>query len=307
MKKIFYLAILLPFQLSAQNVGIGNPSPTEKLDVAGNINVTGTIKTNGTDGTAGQVLMKNSNGVLNWGDLGEFKNVAAFTDTTSTFINWVVPAGTTRVWVEIWGGGGAGLSAGGGGGGYMSLLFNVTPAQILYVTVGKGGNDNPIFSGSLTYNQTGGASRIDFAGQYYIGSGGGGGTTLTAFSYPQYLPGFGGNYVTSVSSTTSPRGPFYAQAGQSGGIFHYEYNSISSTQYYRLGYYGDGGNAGNTTYSAKGAFEEYLFTNSSPPSSVRTLHNGARAGIFPGGGGGGSPQLVNDYRSGANGLVLIHY
>ena len=307
MRKIFYLIIFLPFQISAQNVGIGNPLPTEKLDVAGNINVTGTIKTNGTDGTAGQVLMKNSNGVLNWGDLGDFKNVAAFTDTTSSFINWPVPAGITRVWVEIWGGGGSGLIAGGGGSGYISLLLNVTPAQSLSVTVGKGGKDNPTISGSLTYNQGGGDSRIDVAGQYYIGSGGGGAATSLSFPFPQYLAGYGGGYLTSISSTTSPRGPFYTQAGQSGGIFHYEYNSISSNQYYRLGYYGDGGNSGNgASYIAKGAFEEYSVIIS-PASSTRTLHNTAKAGIFSGGGGGGGPQLVNDYRGGANGLVLIHY
>jgi hypothetical protein len=306
-RSFLYLLLLLPGIVSAQNVGIGNATPAEKLDVSGNINLTGTIKANGTDGAPGQVLMKNNSGLLNWGDIGDFKNVAAFTDTSGIFINWNVPAGITRVWVELWGGGGAGLFTGGGGGGYMSMLVNVTPAQILNVTVGKGGKDLPTVSGSLTYNQGGGDSRIDISGQYYIASGGGGGATSTFFSYPQYTPGFGGSYITSVSATTSPRGPFYTQGGQPGGLFRNEYNSIGSNQYFILRYYGDGGTAANTgNYMARGAYEEYTVIIS-PSSTTRNLHNPARPGNFPGGGGGGGPQLVNDSRNGANGLVLIHY
>jgi hypothetical protein len=189
----------------------------------------------------------------------------------------------------------------------MSLLFNVTPAQTLLITVGKGGKDIQTVSGTLTYNQTGGDTRVDISSQYYIASGGGGAATSLAFSFVQYLAGFGGGYLPSVSSTTSPRGPFYAQSGQSGGLYHIEYNSIGSNQYYRLGFYGNGGNAANTGNSvANGAYEEFSVIVS-PSSSTRTFHNSAHAGIFPGGGGGGGPQLVNDSRAGANGLALIHY
>lgn len=309
MMKIFFL-IPITFLAAgslAQNVGIGNPTPAEKLDVNGNINVTGTIKTNGTDGAAGQVLMKNSAGVLNWGNLGDYKNIAAFTDTVGSSINWTVPAGITNLWVELWGGGGAGLNTGGGGGGYMSLLFTVTPGQSLQVTVGKGGKDAQILSGSLLYNQSGSASRIDIAGQYYLANGGGGALTSTAFSYPQYTPGAGGTFFVSTAATTSPRGPFYTESGEPGGLFKYEYNTITSNQYYRHTYYGDGGAAANTNhFAAKGSYEEFTFIIS-PASNTRNTHNPARPGNFPGGGGGGGPFLTNDIRNGANGLVLIHY
>jgi hypothetical protein len=107
--------------LGNRNVGIKNPTPAEALDVTGNINVTGTIKANGVDGTANQILMKNGSGTLAWGDMCEFKNMVSLIDTTTTLI-WVVPAGVTRIWVEMWGGGGAGLEAGGGGGAYVSFL-----------------------------------------------------------------------------------------------------------------------------------------------------------------------------------------
>jgi hypothetical protein len=67
MKKLLSLIfIAITVQSQAQNVGVGNPNPAEKLDVTGNINVTGTIKANGVDGTARQVLAKNATNNLAW-------------------------------------------------------------------------------------------------------------------------------------------------------------------------------------------------------------------------------------------------
>jgi hypothetical protein len=48
------------------NVGIGTTSPTEKLDVAGNIKTTGEIKPNGTAGQVNQVLTSNGDGTMQW-------------------------------------------------------------------------------------------------------------------------------------------------------------------------------------------------------------------------------------------------
>jgi hypothetical protein len=67
MKKLFLFTLMaIAIQAQAQNVGIGNPAPNEKLDVTGNINVTGTIKANGVDGTANQVLAKNASNNMAW-------------------------------------------------------------------------------------------------------------------------------------------------------------------------------------------------------------------------------------------------
>ena len=74
--KIFLLLIhvILFSSISySHNVGISVPSPTEKLDVNGNINLTGTIKTSGASGQTGQALMTNSTGNMVWGNLTEYK------------------------------------------------------------------------------------------------------------------------------------------------------------------------------------------------------------------------------------------
>lgn len=301
------MLILFPFFIEAQNVGIGNPTPNEKLDVTGNINVTGTIKANGVDGAPNQVLMKNSSGNFSWGDIGNFKNIATFTDTTTTNIGWSVPANTPKIWVELWGGGGAGLDAGGGGGGYMSLLFDVTAAQTLSLTIGKGGKDAVTISGTLKFNQSGTGSRIDIAGTAFIANGGNSALTSTFFAFPQYSPGTGGTYFTFVPATTSPRGSFYSEAGQYGGPYKQTYEAVGTNQYFLHKIYGYGGAGANTVhYNAEPSIETFSVIIS-PASTTQTGHSVSRSGIFPGGGGSGSSGFVNDARSGANGLILIHY
>jgi microcystin-dependent protein len=56
---VVLLSFLLPVFVSAQNVGIGVTSPTEKLDVNGNIRSSGLIITTG--GAAGDFLIKSGN------------------------------------------------------------------------------------------------------------------------------------------------------------------------------------------------------------------------------------------------------
>lgn len=68
MKKLFaiYFAVSCTILCAGQNVGIGTTTPSEKLEVAGNIKTSGEIKPNGTAGTAGQVLTSNGNGTMQW-------------------------------------------------------------------------------------------------------------------------------------------------------------------------------------------------------------------------------------------------
>ena len=68
----------LLFATAAQRIGIGIGNPSEKLDVNGNVNVAGTIKASGVDGTSGQLLMNNGNGTMQW------ENISALTSSPSS-------------------------------------------------------------------------------------------------------------------------------------------------------------------------------------------------------------------------------
>jgi hypothetical protein len=69
---MLFLAIIPSFSFS-QNVGIGTVTPSEKLDVNGNINVAGQLKLAGNAGASNQILMKDATNNPVWGDLSEFK------------------------------------------------------------------------------------------------------------------------------------------------------------------------------------------------------------------------------------------
>jgi hypothetical protein len=60
-------------------IGLGNSSPTERLDVNGNININGLLKLNGNPGLAGQFLSSNGTGNPAW------KNTSYSNDTRFSF------------------------------------------------------------------------------------------------------------------------------------------------------------------------------------------------------------------------------
>ena len=129
-KNFFFLLLSFScFFALAQNVGIGTLTPSEKLDINGNVNLNGQLKLNSYAGAANQVLMKDGVNNLVWGDIDLYKNLVVFDCSnlaTSPGISnctpsWFVPAGVTSVFVECWGGGGGGSNmTGGGGGGYIA-------------------------------------------------------------------------------------------------------------------------------------------------------------------------------------------
>lgn len=282
----------------AQNVGIGNPAPAEKLDVNGNINVTGTIKANGIDGAANQVLMKNGSGTMVWGDMCDYKNIFMLDIPGST--SWTVPADVTKVWVEAWGGGAGGTwYGGGGGGGYVSGIINVTPGNNILCIAGGGGANGGASGGN------GNNSSI-----VYISNG----ITLTAyggtspiFLSPNYLyDGAGGSF-----GATSGFYSFWGQNGGSASLLRTSGFQYNATTFIEQSTGGNGGNAGNTSNTG-GRAGFYIF-NTTTAALIRI--GAASAGLFPGGGGGSgfvgvvtSPGIgySNGY-SGARGAVIIHY
>jgi len=263
--------LLISFSLLSQNVGIGTNTPSEKLDVNGNINVTGTIKANGVDGAPNQVLMKNSSGVLSWGSTCEYKNYAIFEFTTVGAAQaFTMPAGVTKIKAQVWGGGGTGyglsgtinLGAGGGGGGYIEGYFTVTSNTSLSVIVGNGADP---------FTTNAGYSQVTYGSLFLVAYG----ATNASYNstFVRANPGLGGGYY---SNTTNFIG-FHGQAGSPAVL---RYDQVSATEFGRSTYGGSGGNAGNTDNTGgKGGF--FLLNTTTFATLSQAIGTN---GLVPGGG-----------------------
>jgi hypothetical protein len=186
------------------------------------------------------------------------------TPGTYTF---VVPAGVTRILVQVWGGGGGGGSAtvagasgsGGCGGGYCEKICTVTPGASITITVGaRGVGSTGAFNGTA-----GGTSSV---GSFCSATGGDGGF---------YSSGGG---QTVVGSSGAGIGGDLNLGGQGAGTGE------------TIGSQGLGGNGG-------GAF--------GAPSSYQGLSGGG-SGTGPGGAGGGGAN-VGAGGDGSFGLVIIRW
>jgi len=269
MKKIFsIIASMIVLHAGAQNVGVNKTNPTEALDVNGNINLNGTIKANGMQGTAGQVLTSTGAGVV-WNNMSnEFKNVRQIytTGTSPQGYNFIVPAGVTRVMVELWGGGGGGNTGGGGAGGnYRAAIFPVVPGALISIAAASAGLG--VVTGNLVGGNrqatNGGNSSVSVSGTVLAAVGGGAATnTLPGVSIKEdlvtppanistyYLPGTSGDAVAPLalyfptSNVAEPNELYqagnggysysFSNMGGSGGIFYnYTQSTISNNQEYK--------------------------------------------------------------------------
>ena len=70
------------------NVGIGNTNPQYKLDVTGDINLTGTIYASGYSGISGQVLASTGTG-LQWVNASSVGGTYAFSNGLTSYVNYV--------------------------------------------------------------------------------------------------------------------------------------------------------------------------------------------------------------------------
>jgi hypothetical protein len=200
---------------------------------------------------------------------------------------WMVPAGVTRIMVEVWGGGQ-------GGDGYS--FFN----SVLY---GRGGNAGAYARGFMAVTP---GTNLTLT----VGDGDPG-------AIPGYSPGDGGSTsVQNITSLISAEGG-YNNGGNSANYFIYgdgvgfgvgggqgtrvtiSYGQQSSTGYVLLIKCGDGG----TAYSAQpgGVGEQFASLNS---SSLLYTTGGPGKGSFPGGGGGAGYYRGGD---GAPGMIVLHW
>jgi hypothetical protein len=157
------------------------------------------------------------------------KNFLMFKDAGTT--NWVVPAGITKVFAQLWGAGGgadAGVgppshigSGGGSAGGYAAKLCTVVPAATIALTVGaKGVKGSPATNGGTTsfgvvFSATGGQRGAYNGAGGAPGSGVGGDINVSGAQggQVQNLP----SHVLGATGGGSPFGGAGGALGMNGG------------------------------------------------------------------------------------------
>ena len=292
MLRFKYPLILLLFytSLQAQNVGIGNPSPQEKLDVNGNINLTGNLMIHGNAGQNGQVLTMNG-GSMVWMDKSRFKNVALYTNS-GTF---TVPTNVSEIMIEMWGAGGGGHNPGGGGGSgaYFLGAIPVSPTNEITITIGTGGSGG----GASTNATSGTTTQVTAPGFTFSSFGGGLADSLQSATLHRNIGGGGG--LVGVSPSTFRN--FIQYPGNPGQPTFDSYLAITPTVFRVLTHYGIGGVppfSGNTPdtpatkYTDENGIMHWSYFNPSAPKF--------------GNGGSVAPTSTVGH-PGGNGRVILYY
>jgi hypothetical protein len=274
-------------------LGVNNPGPSYPLDVAGDINTTGALRVNGSAGTGGQVLRSNGNGTMAWDDMCQYNNFVTLRSLSST--TWTVPAGVTKILVELWGAGGGGnVLAGGGAGGYVKAHFTVNPGDVINYLTGDGG------TAAVSATASNGSNSVCTVGTVTITAGGGQGALYLTAANGQ--GGIGGTYSVTGSFTN-----YTGLSGGSGKSQERSYYQYNSTTYYESGKGGRGGDAPNNPDSG-GAGQTYLYNTT---GAALVFRNGNPAGgLLPGGGGASGVQYGATNISGgggADGIMIVHY
>jgi hypothetical protein len=274
---------------------------------------------------------ENNKAKLVWQSIIEAGSIK-FTESTT----WTVPSGMKKIDIFVVGGGGG---AGGsykyvsatsswsekyyygscGAGGYTAtkLSYDVTPGQVLNITVGKGGaaglyyyyqNDNGTVSNfgtttsssGMTNGSAGGTSKVVLNGTTIISAdGGNGGIKGTPNAY--YVNGVnGGSGSSSGGAMIDDNGAFFfyfpGPEGSNGGNGSKTgFNNVNSGQY-NDPYLGTPGRGQGTTTKEFGESNGFMY------STAGANTNDAQANT--GHGGGHSNSRPN---KGADGIVIIRW
>jgi hypothetical protein len=155
-----------------------------------------------------------------------YSNFNVFPSDTS----FVIPANTSRIMVELWGGGGGGRngagSGGGGGGAYVQAIIAVTPGQTFDIVVGAGGAALTAGGDSSFILQGGGPPEVVAGGgqgnrgQFDGADGGTPGTingVLTSFGIVGGTAGEGGSGGSGIGTNGAVPGGGGSGSSQFGG------------------------------------------------------------------------------------------
>jgi hypothetical protein len=264
------------------NVGVRTATPQYPLDVKGNMNVTGELRTNGVAGQEGQFLRSNGNGTMSWVGSERFEKFRVYrNDGTATNVAhaFSIPSGVTEVAVEIWGAGGqANTSGGAASGGYIYAIIPVSGFTSMTLNVGAGGGCT-VCTGSTGYNSSvviGGLLNLTCRGGYNSG-----------FTFSQGTFTTSGSYLPNVSY-------FGVEGGSATEAYNYYENSP-------VGYFiflrnGDGADA---------PFRQGTGGRSGWRRLNWDLSNAVNFNGFKGsepGGGGGFPN-----GDGGNGQIIVYW
>ena len=199
---------------------------------------------------------------------------------------FTVPIGVSKVRVRLWGGGGI---SGGGGGGFAMKVCDVTPAQVIAVTVGVSSSGTSSF-GSFC-SATGGANSNGAGG---IGTGGD-----VNYQGGQAAGGAGGGAANVFGD-----GANYDRSGTSGG------GATTATSWGGSGITGQGGFTNNVSTNPQSPASATMI------SSIDYIGTGGGGGFFSdgwNGGGGGSSNGGGGFPAGggntvyASGLLIVEY
>jgi len=271
-------------------VGNNSAGGVRKVGVWDFLQVNGQLQViDGTQG-AGKVLTSDASGIASWQTASSGGGIGNTTITVYTASGtFTVPAGVTKVMVEVFSGGGgaaAGCNSclpgsypeggtGGGGGGYCRAMVTVTPGASMAVTVGAGGN------GGFGDGANGSAGGTSSFGGLVVVQGGAAGVHNSS--------GAAGGWTSTCSCLSS-----VMLSGQQS-----QTSSQLSTQVC------EGGPGGGVPMGGSGGVG-----GAAQPFAFLSGRQGTN-GVQPGGGGGGGGMYIGGSSGaggyGAAGAVIIYY
>lgn len=220
-----------------------------------------------------------------------FSNTSVYNKVNGASGSYKVPDGCRTLNFAIVGGGGGAAhngkssyhGSGGGGGGYMTRgTWSVTPGDVIYFTVGAGGNGGTtIYSATKAYTHTNGNPSTIKVGSLSATANGGGasGNGDSTYASNRYQGGDGGS-GGGRACHNPPDGDdsLSGEVGGSNGCAGGKDLTVSNPQTARVP-------SGNSTWKRSGNGQGYYNSSS---EWVGTTYNGV---IYCGGGGGGGEHL----------------